>query len=55
MVGVMIPPFSERLRYMELPHPWLYASTGFISPTPVVLKNSVDAIIKPFIPGLHFY
>ncbi|XP_046452810.1 uncharacterized protein LOC124200584 [Daphnia pulex] len=39
---------SERLRSLEMVHPWLYMPGAFLIPIPEVIKNNVDAVIKPF-------
>ncbi|KAI9554750.1 hypothetical protein GHT06_020026 [Daphnia sinensis] len=40
---------SERLKKLELVHPWMYAETAFLLPIPEILNN-VNAVIKPFQP-----
>jgi hypothetical protein len=39
---------SERLRSLEMVHPWFYTQVAFLIPIPDDNKNNVNAIIKPF-------
>ncbi|XP_046635682.1 ionotropic receptor 21a-like [Daphnia pulicaria] len=41
-------PSPERLRKVEVVHPWLYTPPAFLIPMPEILPNNVDAVIKPF-------
>jgi hypothetical protein len=41
-------PSPERLRKVEVVHPWLYTPPAFLIPMPEMLPNNVDAVIKPF-------
>ena len=39
---------SERLRSLELVHPWFYTQIAFLIPYPEDIQNNVNAVIKPF-------
>jgi hypothetical protein len=38
----------ERLRSLELVHPWLHSQIAFLIPYPEYTKNYVSAVVKPF-------
>ncbi|EFX79522.1 hypothetical protein DAPPUDRAFT_104187 [Daphnia pulex] len=48
LILAVIRQTPERLRLLELLHPWMYSQTAFIIPMPEVSQNNVDAVIKPF-------
>ena len=43
-----IIPLSDRLRVLDLVHPWLYTPAAFLFPMPETSQNNIDAVIKPF-------
>jgi hypothetical protein len=47
-------PTPDRLRRLELVHPWFHTPIAFLIPIPEVSQNNVDAVIKPFQPWVRF-
>ncbi|XP_046445178.1 uncharacterized protein LOC124194839 [Daphnia pulex] len=48
VIIAVIRQTPQRLRLLELVHPWMYASMAFMIPMPEVSQNNVDAVVKPF-------
>jgi hypothetical protein len=47
-------PTPDRLRRLELVHPWFHTPIAFLIPIPEVSQNNVDAVIKPFQPWVRY-
>lgn len=43
-----ISPTSERLKLIDLVHPFLATPVSVLIPAPDILQNNIDAIVKPF-------
>ena len=48
MILGLIAQSLGRFRYLDIPHTYMFSAPAFLIPTPQILQNNVDAVIKPF-------